>query len=138
MRAPADNARLRAVIVEQAKDVSRTCKWSAGRPQDPGAVLCRYVMERIPYVEDGRVQSIRRPWALIAGGLSGDCKSTAVFIGGMARSAGADVVIRFVQYADGPPWLSHVYAVVDGVACDPLQGYGAEMPYIAAEDHSLP
>lgn len=130
------NGELRRLVVEQAERVAARGAWSAV-PGNVGRALCEYVADAVPYVEDGAVQSIRLPSALVLGGMSGDCKSTAVFVGGLAAAAGRAVVLRFVQYPTGPAWLSHVYAVVDGVACDPLQGYGVEAPFARSEDVAI-
>lgn len=138
MRGRASNARLRALVTAQAREVARSVHWSAGVPRgNVGAKLCAYVADCIPYREDGALQSVRRPAVLVLGGLSGDCKSTAIFIGGLAAAAGCRAVLRFVQYPDGPTWYSHVYAVVDGVACDPLQGYAVEAAYLRCVDEPV-
>lgn len=132
------NLDVRLEVVRQARDVSRSVTWARlpDRAMVP-TLLHHYVARKIPYVADGGLQSIRRPAALIGAGMSGDCKSTAVFIAALGRAAGCDAIIRFVEYP-GTPWLSHVYALLDGVACDPLQKFGSELTYIRAEDCPLP
>lgn len=136
MRARAvENPELRKLVVRHARQASRTVGRLDVDRLDLPFVLWRYVHDLVPYVEDGDLQSIRRPAALIFG-MSGDCKSTAVFIGSLAKAAGADVVIRFAEYP-GTPWYSHVYAVVDGTVADPLLEFGAEQPYLRCEDHDL-
>lgn len=134
MRAPVDNAALMDAVTEQARQVATNCNWPHGQPDQVGAALTTYTAHRIPYKEDRRTQSIRRPAALVHGEMSGDCKSTAIFIGGLAAAAGCSVVLRFVQYPEGPTWYSHVYAVVNGTPCDPLQGYAVEIPYLRKRD----
>lgn len=137
MRAPVDNSELRTLVVAQARHVASAITWPKGIPDQVARSLCDYCEQRIPYVIDGALQSIRRPAALVVGQMSGDCKSTAIFIAGMAAAAGRASVVRFVQYRDGPRWYSHVYAVVDGVACDPLQGYAQESDYLRNEDATV-
>lgn len=131
------NHALRLEVVNQARDVARTVRWAVmpERSRVP-SMLYRYVARRVPYIADGFTQRITRPAAIVGGGLTADCKSTAVFIGGLAAAAGCDVVLRFVRYPE-LPWFSHVYAVVDGRAVDPLQAYGSELSYLRAEDHPI-
>lgn len=138
MHAPdASNKRIRREVVAQARAVATSTDWPEPLPRnDIPRVLWAYCKERVPYFEQGDVQSIRRPAALVEDGLSADCKSTAVFIAGLAASAGCSSVVRFAQYPDRP-WLSHVYAIVDGVVCDPLLPFGSEEPYIRKEDHTI-
>lgn len=131
------NLDVRLETVRQARDVAHSVRWA--RMPDRAMVptlLHHYAAHRIPYTADGNLQSIRRPAAIVGAGMTADCKSTAVFIGGLGAAAGCDVRLRFVEYA-GTPWLSHVYAIIDGTACDPLQQFGAELPYIRAEDHPI-
>jgi hypothetical protein len=137
MHAPVDNGQLMRLVTEQARHVATVATWPDGIPHNVARCLTEYAADRIPYKEDGRLQSIRRPAALILGEMSGDCKSTAVFIAGLAAAAGRRAALRFVQYPDGPSWYSHVYAVVDGTPCDPLQGYNVETPYLRKRDETI-
>jgi hypothetical protein len=132
------NGDLRRLVVREARSAARR----VGKlppdlipREDVPRVLHAYVVQYVPYVEDDDLQSIRRPAALVHG-YSGDCKSTAIFIGSLAKKAGCDVVLRFAAYPE-TGYFSHVYAVVDGVPVDPLLPFGHEEPYIRKEDHEL-
>ena len=131
------NHALRLEVVTQARNVAGNVRWAVQpeRARVP-AMLYEYVSRHVPYVADAFTQRITRPAAIVGGGLTADCKSTAVFIGGLAAAAGCDVVLRFVRYRE-LPWFSHVYAVVDGRAVDPLQAFGSELPYLRTEDHPI-
>lgn len=131
------NPDIRRRVVKEARNVARSVRWA--KMPDREAVprmLHEYLTDRVPYVEQGSVQSIRRPAALVGGRMSADCKSTAVFAAGLGAAAGCDVVVRFAQYP-GRAWLSHVYAIVDGVVVDPLLPFGSEDRFDAHEDHTI-
>jgi len=133
----ASNDDIRREVIRQARDVARLTSWEASIPRkDIPFVLWKYLRDHVPYFEQGYVQSIRRPRALVEDELTADCKSTAVFAAGLAAAAGCDAVVRFAQYP-GKDWFSHVYAIVDGKVCDPLLDFDREDPYVCAEDHTV-
>lgn len=86
--------------------------------------LHRLIAKEIQYEadDDPNGQRLRMPWRTLIEGKT-DCKSSAIFIGGVSLAQGRHVVIRFVD-EDGAGSWSHVYAIVDGDAADPLLTYG--------------
>jgi hypothetical protein len=90
--------------------------------------LHQFLRERIQYSADMDPdwQLLRMPWRTTTDGTT-DCKSSAIFIGGLAYAAGHHVVIRFTDEFGTGQW-NHVYAIVNGIACDPLLPYGVEPP----------
>ncbi len=89
-----------------------------------------FAATEVDYQAENGEQIIRGPWVTVDEG-RGDCKSTAVLIASMCAAAGRDTRLKFIDYeGDDREHWAHVYAVVDGVACDPLLPYGDEYPYI--------
>lgn len=98
-------------------------------PAVPG--LCRadaplfawlFVRDEITYIAEEGDQYVRLPARTLADRRA-DCKSTAVLIASIAAAHGCAVDLVFVRHR-GADHLGHVYAVCDGVACDPLEPFG--------------
>lgn len=126
-----DNAQLVGAVVHAARDAADGVRWTVppDRSQVPD-LLHRYVRTRTKYRAENSTQVIRYPSALVRERV-GDCKSTAVFIASLAAAAGCRSSVVFIRQA-GRPWWSHVFAVVDGVAVDPLLPWPARRPTPAA------
>lgn len=128
-----NNVQIQNLVVACTQIGGTQIRWPDQLPrQDAGRIAYEYVRGCTQYSEEDVNQRIRLPRAFIQEKV-GDCKSTAVFIGSMAKAAGRDVVIRFVLI---PPktWFGHVYAMVDGVACDPLLTFGNQPLYLWRKD----
>lgn len=109
-----------------AKHAARVVRWPDTLPADDAPFMAwELIRARTWYERDRGGQWVRLPSALIRDRV-GDCKSTAVTIAALAAAAGWPVVLRFVGYRDRP-YLSHVYAVVDGVPVDPLLPFGSQV-----------
>lgn len=100
---------------------------------DP-ATLHAFLVERITYEADTDpdYQRLRMPWRTVMDGTT-DCKSSAIFIGALSLASGRTVDLRFTD-ATGNGW-GHVYAIVDGVAVDPLLPFGDHPK--AARSHAV-
>jgi hypothetical protein len=109
-------ARQAAPYIDWPKDIPRA---------EAGRVAWELARDRITYVREDGDQLVRMPWRSLADG-NGDCKSLAVFVGALCKAAGCRVVMRYVQYP-GDEHYGHVYAVVDGVPCDPELDHGTEV-----------
>lgn len=121
----ADNGTLIREIHRVARDAVRLVRWPAGLPRERARELVHaYLSEHSTYFEEGELQVIRYPRALVVQGVH-DCKSSAVFAFAMLRAAGYPVVLRFIRQPSRP-WWSHVYVVAGGVAVDPLLPLGSE------------
>lgn len=121
----ADNATLIREIHRAAREAARLVHWPAGLPRDRARELVhRYLSRYSRYFEEGELQVIRLPRALVLHGQH-DCKSSAVFAFALLRAAGYPVVLRFIKQPSRP-WWSHVYVVAGGVAVDPLLPLGSE------------
>jgi hypothetical protein len=120
-----NNALARTVIyaVNTARDIY------AGMDCDPYQ-LHQFLHKKIIYDADldPEYQRLRFPWRTIADGVT-DCKSSAIFIGGLAAAAGHHTVIVFTDEKGSGSW-GHVYAVINGIACDPLLPYGVHPNYV--------
>lgn len=125
-----DNQRLARDVVYHARVASDFIR---GLVKWDGAYVHAYVRQQVAYVEDvdPENQRLRMPWKTLEEG-AGDCKSTAILIAGLAKASKRKAVIRFVDQR-GEGW-DHVYAVVDGVAIDPLLPYGEEVPHLFYHD----
>jgi hypothetical protein len=88
--------------------------------------LHAFVQDHIVYDADldPDLQRIRMPWRTLLDEVT-DCKSSAIFIGGLSLAQGHQVAITFIDEHGAGHW-GHVYAVVDGIPCDPLLAYGQE------------
>jgi len=120
-----NNALARAVIyaVNAARDIY------AGVDCDPYA-LHRFMRNKILYAADidPERQNLRLPWRTVTDGVT-DCKSSAIFIGGICAGAGYHTVIVFTDENGSGAW-GHVYPVINGIACDPLLPYGEHPSYV--------
>lgn len=87
-------------------------------------LLHQFVRHRIRYNADTdpERQLLRMPWATLRDGVT-DCKSSAIFIGGLSLAQGHQVTVRLIDEHGQGAW-SHVYVLVDGVPADPLVPYG--------------
>lgn len=83
----------------------------------------------IEYRADNGDQTIMMPHRLLTHG-RGDCKSTAVLCATIGAAAGCRVDLAFIQYDEGPTHWQHVFAIIDGIACDPLLPLGDAFPYL--------
>ena len=130
----ADNDTLiREIVAAAALAVDRV-RWPRGldRARAP-EIVHAYLSDHSRYQEENELQIIRLPRALVVTGVH-DCKSSAVFAYAMLRAAGYRVRLRFIRQP-ARPWWSHVYAVADGVAVDPLLPLGHEAPQTARMDY---
>lgn len=121
-----DNNGLMAAIVTECRAASYRIQWAAPAREHIPAILHGYIRAYTRYEAEDGIQVIRWPSALVRDRI-GDCKSTAVFIGSLAAAAGCVVRLAFIKQ-QGEPTFSHVYAVVDGVNCDPLLPLGLAAP----------
>jgi hypothetical protein len=123
----------RTVIDADNNELARTVVYAvriaaeqyAGHVQDiTPAQLHAFVQDHIVYDADldPDLQRIRMPWRTLLDEVT-DCKSSAIFIGGLSLAQGHQVAITFIDEHGAGHW-GHVYAVVDGVPCDPLLPYG--------------
>lgn len=105
-------------------------------PWDSAAVH-DFVRERIRYHAelDPMDQRLRMPWRALDEGV-GDCKTTAIMIGALAKASGRDVTLRFLDQTGGGQW-DHVFAIVDGLAVDPLEPLGSIMPHYHHHDERI-
>lgn len=89
-----------------------------------------FVRTRIKYEadHDPMDQRLRLPWRTVLEGRT-DCKSSAILIGSLAKRAGHEVKLRFVDQTGEGQW-DHVYTIVDEVPVDPLCNFGEEVPYL--------
>jgi hypothetical protein len=96
--------------------------------------LHAFLRNRIAYNADldPDMQKLRMPWRTLADGET-DCKSSAIFIGGICLATGQHVVIRFTDEHGTGQW-GHVYAIINGIACDPLLPFGTHPPCVNACD----
>lgn len=127
----ATNAHLVNMVVDAARVA--IARWKAWDPElsEPDAAIMAHDFCRtcIRYEAETADQTIRLPSALLREGV-GDCKSTAVFIAAMCAAAGRKVALRFFPDETGDQY-THVVAVVDGRAVDPLLEFGTEMLSLA-------
>lgn len=131
-----DNAALVGAVVDAARNAADGVRWSARvEPDRVPDLLYRYVRTRTKYRAENDTQVIRYPSALVRERV-GDCKSTAVFIAALAAGAGCRSSVVFIRQA-GRPWWSHVFAVVDGVAVDPLLPLGREAPNTGRREYLI-
>lgn len=121
-----DNSQLVGMVVKAARMAARSMRWPQGLPREDAArIVHEYIRRRVKYdAEPASDQVVRLPSATVKQ-RKADCKSTAVFIASAAAAAGRRVDLRFIRQKRGDHW-SHVYAVVDGVAVDPLLRFGRE------------
>jgi len=122
-----------ADVVWTAQKSAECVSWPVNIPRrNAGEVMHSLTAEEVQYIEEKGKQTIRAPWISIRHG-RGDCKSTAVLIAAMCKAAGRRVELKFLEYdsTGGDHW-AHVFAVVDGIACDPLLPYGREYPHVRA------
>jgi hypothetical protein len=131
-----DNAALVGAVVDAARNAADIVRWSD--PPDRDRVpdlLHRYVRTCTKYRAENDTQVIRYPSALVRERV-GDCKSTAVFIAALAAGAGCRSSVVFIRQ-QGKPWWSHVFAVVDGVAVDPLLPLSREAPNTGRREYLI-
>lgn len=121
-------------IVRAAGEAVPLVRWPRGLDRAKARELVHaYLSQHSTYDEEGDLQIIRLPRALVVTGVH-DCKSSAVFAYAMLRAAGYRCALRFIkQPARG--WWSHVYVMADGVAVDPLLSLGHEAPATAVLDY---
>lgn len=100
---------------------------------DGRAVHC-LLIDEVRYDADDDIanQRLRMPWRTLNERRT-DCKSSAIFIGALAKRSGERVCLRFID-EHGIGAFTHVYAVVNGTPIDPLEPYGAEMAHVLAHD----
>lgn len=123
-------------ICAAARRALPTVYWPDDLPRsDARAIVHTWLADHSRYFEEQGLQVIRLPRALVREGV-GDCKSSAVFAAAMLHAAGYPVLLRFIKQPDRP-WWSHVYAVADGVAVDPLLPLGREAERTAHLDYRL-
>lgn len=105
-----------------------------GVPVFDGEATHAYLVEHVTYTPDDdlKAQLLRAPWRTASEGRA-DCKSYAIFIAALAKSAGDRVCLRFIDEV-GVGAYTHVYAIVNGTPIDPLEPYGSEIPHVAARD----
>lgn len=119
------NSQLVAEIHRAALLACSLVYWPDGLDRNRARVFVHsFLADHTQYVEDLDLQVIKLPRAFVLDGV-GDCKSSAVFACAFLSAAGYSVALRFIRQASRP-WLSHVYAVADGVAVDPLLPLGVE------------
>jgi len=132
-----DNAGLIADVVAAARVAAGLV--AGGLPRDQaGPLAWAYAKAHTRYLEetDPDMQTPRMPWRFVADGV-GDCKSTAIYIAAVCAASGCEVLLRFVTLP-GDTLPGHVYAVVDGIPCDPLLELGEECLYIRGLDFRIP
>lgn len=120
-----------ADVVWTVRHTAKKLQWPDAIPKKDAGIIMHSFAAELDYREETGVQRIRAAWVSLEHGY-GDCKSTAVLIASMALAANRKVALRFLQYEPNVEHWAHVYAVVDGIACDPLLPYGKEYPYIRA------
>lgn len=123
-----DNPQLVDDVVRGARYAVRVTRGGLSRAS--AARECwNFIRACTVYREDGPdAQIIRMPWRFVADGV-GDCKSQAIYTAGVCANSGCDVQLAFATLpGDDEP--GHVYAIVDGVVCDPLLHFGEEVSYI--------
>lgn len=121
-----DNNRIAREVVYHARIAAETI---TGSETFDGPAIHEYIRERIQYEADmdpGN-QRLRMPWRTVLEGRT-DCKSSAIMIGALAKRAGCDVRLAFIDQTGSGQW-DHVFAVVDGVSIDPLAEYGETLQY---------
>jgi hypothetical protein len=131
------NRELVIEVCAAALAACRVSRWPDRLPREHArAMVYEYLRDHSAYFEETDLQVIRMPRALVIDGV-GDCKSTAIFAAALLHAAGCRVALRFIRQP-GRPWWSHVYAVADGVAVDPLLPLGHEAPATAVLEYAIP
>jgi len=133
IRTDADTWSLVEDVTFAARVGARNCEWpDTIRRKYAGETMHAFAATEVEYMAENGTQVIRAPWVTVMQ-RRGDCKSTAVLIASMCAAAGRDVRLKFLDYeGEAREHWAHVYAVVDGRACDPLLPYGEEFTYIRA------
>jgi len=135
-RAPVNNGQLVDVVTRVARSAAAAAHWpDTMDPEQAARIAWQYVREQTRYYPDRGDQYVRTPRAFIRERI-GDCKTTAVFIASLARAAGHDAALKFVVLP-GRKHYGHVYAMVDGVAFDPLLQIGDEVLHSQAHTAHL-
>jgi len=125
-RAPVNNSQLVEVVTRVGRASAADARWPDNlNANDAAFIAWQYVRQRSRYYPDRGDQYVRTPRAFVREGI-GDCKTTAVFIAAMAHAAGHRAALKFVTLP-GRRHFGHVYAMVDGVAFDPLLHIGEEV-----------
>jgi len=131
------NLELIGEICRAAVEALPLVSWPASLPAaDAPSLVHRWLRDHSQYKEEGALQVVRLPRALVVQRLH-DCKSSAVFAASLLRAAGYPVALRFVKQPERP-WWSHVYVMAGGFAVDPLLPLGAECDRTARFDYHLP
>lgn len=122
----ATNADLQRYVIDATRAAWPHIDWPRNIPRkDVPATVHAFAQQAVQYVREDGDQLTRLPWRTVEDGI-GDCKSLSVLVASLARAAGCSVVLRFAQYP-GDDHYGHVYAVVDGIVCDPELRLGDEV-----------
>ena len=128
------NGQLVQMVTKAARMAAGTMRWPRNLPrEDMPRLVHTYLRRHVRYLaEPPSMQLVRLPSATVKQ-QQADCKSTAVFLVAAATAAGYPAALRFIKQGGRTAW-SHVYAVIDGVAVDPLLPYGQEPVSSATKD----
>lgn len=121
-RANADTITLVQDVVYAATVACNSVSPSMSRRHD-AAKVAHAIAALVEYRADQHDQVIKMPHQLLAMSV-GDCKSTAILCAMIGSMYGANVDLCFLQYDADRLHFAHVFAILDGVACDPLLPLG--------------